>query len=255
MISVCMATYNGEHFIKQQIDSILPQLSVKDELIISDDGSSDGTLDIIDSYKDSRIKVLHHQKNTSLKSIKHSRSFFYVTENFENALKVAMGDYIFLSDQDDIWKNGRVKKMLHELEEYDCVMCNYSVIDSDSVLLCDKYYNGSPIKKSLLQNILASKFIGCCMAFNRSVLSYALPFPDKLLAHDFWIGCLANKKYKFTFLEEPLHFYRRTGTNVSPSVIGSQNSLLYKISYRVTFSFQIYKHILKKNISQGRKFK
>ena len=63
MISVCMATYNGERFIKEQIDSILPQLSEDDELIISDDGSTDRTLEIIASYKDKRIKVFHHHKN------------------------------------------------------------------------------------------------------------------------------------------------------------------------------------------------
>ena len=62
MISVCMATCNGERFIKEQIDSILPQLSQDDELIISDDGSTDKTLEIIASYKDVRIKVFHHNK-------------------------------------------------------------------------------------------------------------------------------------------------------------------------------------------------
>ena len=65
MISVCMATYNGERFIKEQIDSILPQLSQDDELIISDDGSTDRTLEIIASYKDERIKVFHHLNPTN----------------------------------------------------------------------------------------------------------------------------------------------------------------------------------------------
>lgn len=83
MTSVCMASYNGEKFIKQQIDSILYQLSDTDELIISDDGSSDKTIEIINSYNDSRIKLLNHEKNPSFSKIKYSRSFYYASANFE----------------------------------------------------------------------------------------------------------------------------------------------------------------------------
>ena len=96
MISVCMAIYNGEKYIKEQIDSILMQLSNEDELVISDDSSNDRTLDIIAEYNDRRIKVLHH-----IPAI--GNSFVKAKANFENALSVAKGDYIFLSDQDDVW--------------------------------------------------------------------------------------------------------------------------------------------------------
>lgn len=108
MISVCMATYNGGRFIKEQIDSILPQLSQYDELIVSDDGSTDRTLEIIASYKDERIKVFHHQKtgNKYYPTLK----VCYSTNNFENALKQAKGDYIFLCDQDDIWEKNKVEE-------------------------------------------------------------------------------------------------------------------------------------------------
>lgn len=74
MISVCMATYNGERFLNEQIDSILPQLSVYDELVISDDNSTDSTRDIIKSYQDSRIKFFHNEQRKG------------VTHNFEMAL-------------------------------------------------------------------------------------------------------------------------------------------------------------------------
>ena len=241
-----MATYNGARFIKQQIDSILPQLSADDELIISDDGSIDGTLDIIAKYNDERIKLLYHQKNPELTKIKLSRSFYYATENFENALKNAKGDYIFLADQDDIWKDNRVKKVLAELKCFDCVMCNYDVIDSNNRIIYEKFLKKNPISPSLIQNVITSRFIGCCMAFNRAVLHYILPFPKKLLAHDFWIGCLANKKFKFFFIDEPLHLYRRTGDNVSPSVTGSKNILLYRFFYRLIFLLQIFKRLLLK---------
>ena len=245
MISVCMATYNGGRFIKEQIDSILPQLSEDDELIISDDGSTDRTLEIIASYKDERIKIFHHQKNPEYAKIKHSRNFYYATSNFENALKQARGDYIFLSDQDDIWKSDKKEIMLEALvdSKADCVMCNFSVIDENRNVLIEKFYENSPISKNLVVNILKSKFLGCCMAFSRDLLQKALPFPVRLIAHDYWIGCLSEK---FIFLNEPLHFYRRYESNVSTSSEKSKNSLFAKVLFRFEFSKQLYKRMNEK---------
>ena len=91
MISVCIATYNGEKYIKEQLLSILPQLGKKDEVIISDDHSTDNTLDIVKGLNDNRIKIVMNNREKGY------------TSNFENALSYAIGDYIFLSDQDDIW--------------------------------------------------------------------------------------------------------------------------------------------------------
>ena len=86
-ISVCMATYNGEKYIAEQIRSILPQLSEDDEVIVSDDGSSDATLDIVRSFNDPRIRIVQNE-------LEHG-----YTKNFENALNHANGDIIFISDQ------------------------------------------------------------------------------------------------------------------------------------------------------------
>ena len=110
MISVCMATFNGEKYIKEQIQSILNQLSLDDEVIISDDGSSDKTLEVINHINDKRIKVF---TNT------HKHGF---THNFENALNHANGEYIFLSDQDDIWAEEKVNKVMESLIYNDLVI-------------------------------------------------------------------------------------------------------------------------------------
>ena len=98
MVSVCLASYNGEKFIKQQIDSILCQLGKHDEIIISDDSSTDRTVQIIKNYNDPRIKLIEDCK------------FQSPIFNLENALKQAKGDYIFLSDQDDFWESKNTKK-------------------------------------------------------------------------------------------------------------------------------------------------
>ena len=96
MISVCIATYNGEKYIKEQLDSILPQLKKLDEIIISDDKSKDKTLKIIKTLNDSRIKIFTNPKKGLI-------------SNFENAITKSSGDYIFLSDQDDIWHENKIQ--------------------------------------------------------------------------------------------------------------------------------------------------
>ena len=105
MLTVCIATYNGEKYIRQQLNSVLIQLGENDEVIISDDSSSDATVEIVRSFNDSRIKLLVDNKFSS------------PVRNFENALKYATGDYIFLCDQDDIWLPDKVKSMLPYLKK------------------------------------------------------------------------------------------------------------------------------------------
>lgn len=229
-----MATYNGERFIKEQINSILCQLSPCDELVISDDGSTDRTLEIIASYNDKRIKVLHHRKNPVLANVKHSRNFYYATENFENALKAAKGDYIFLSDQDDVWLPEKKEKMISAMEECgaDCVMCNFSIIDEKGIKTGEVGFSEPPNLKSFFSKVLHSRLIGSSMAFTKELLDFALPFPKSLIAHDFWIGCLAKK---MMFISEPLTLYRRYVGNVSSGIGKSPNSFFYKIAYRVKF--------------------
>ena len=99
MISVCIATYNGEPFIAAQLESIIAQLSPEDEIIISDDGSTDRTLEVVQALDFPCVRILHHEGEHG-----------YVS-NFENALRAARGDVIFLSDQDDLWKPGKVEQI------------------------------------------------------------------------------------------------------------------------------------------------
>lgn len=230
MTSVCMATYNGERFIKEQIDSILCQLSPDDELVISDDGSTDRTLEIIASYDDKRIKVLHH-KSFSSKSFKNSK-LPTVSFNFENALKIAKGDYIFLSDQDDIWLPNKIKKSIDALQSADFALSNFSVIDDDGNLKVKKFYKNNPIKKLLLKNILNPHFIGCCLCFDKFILQRILPFPKTTLSHDFWIGLVSMKFGKVSFIDEPLILHRVGNFNTSTACRPSKNSFFIKLKYR-----------------------
>lgn len=206
MISVCMTSYNGAKYIEKQIETILSNLDVEDELIISDDGSTDVTRDIISSFqsKDARVKLLEGPRQG-------------VIANFENAIKAAKGDYIYLSDQDDIWENDKVKNVQKYFEEKGCMLVIHDadIIDENEVVTETSFFRMRGSKSGVLNNIIKNSYIGCCIAFRREILEMVLPIPRNIEMHDQWIGIIAEMKGKVVFLDEVLFHYRRHGANVS----------------------------------------
>ena len=227
MISVCIASYNGGNFIEAQIRSILEQVGIHDEVIVSDDGSTDNTRKLVSSIGDGRIRLIVNDGPHS------------PVHNFENALRHAKGDYIFLADQDDVWLPGRVSEALQALATpgVECTVCNRIVIDrdgnTDNVLVLKEDFTLLPFHRILAHN----KYIGCCMAFSRRLLDTSLPFPPGLPMHDLWIGLLAHKEHKVRFIPRPLVAYRRHGNNVTTGK--SPFSLAYRVGYRVRLYFQL----------------
>ena len=234
-VSVCIATYNGEKYISEQINSILPQLSNHDEIVVSDDGSTDTTIEIIVSFHDDRIKLFHNNQ-------KHG-----VVYNFENALIHSQGDVIFLSDQDDIWQSDKVKNILPLFDNYDLVIHDAQLIDGDGNSLGKTYYSTLHHKTGFWANLWKTRWLGCCMAFKRNVLEECLPFPSNIVGHDYWIGMLGMIKFRYCFLDDILIYYRRHGGNVSSSSEKSRNSWLYKIfTKRFNLIIAIFKRVLLK---------
>jgi glycosyltransferase involved in cell wall biosynthesis len=221
MISVCIATYNGEKYIKIQIDSILKLLDINDEIIISDDGSNDNTVKIIRSYSDNRIKLFEKQK---------FRSPIF---NFENALRKASGDYIVLADQDDIWQNNKIEVIKEYLNNYDLVLSDANIIDSEGNEIYKSFYEINGSKQGLIKNIIKNSYLGCAMAFNRKILNKALPFPKDIPMHDWWLGLIGEIYGKIYFIDDKLISYRRHENNVSPTGEKSIYSLKQKIVFRL----------------------
>lgn len=248
MISVCLASYNGEKFIKEQILSILSQLEPNDELIISDDGSTDNTLSILQQIGDPRIKIFSNPYSDSYH--KYSCSHYKVTRNFENALSSAVGDYVFLSDQDDIWEYNKVSTFVTALQQCELVMSNHSIIDGSGNLVKQSAYSVNPISHCFFRNVIKMPFYGCCMAFRKELLKEILPFPKNLIMHDNWIGLYAClKKANIVYIEEPLIRYRRHQHNVSPTAQKNTNPMYFKIKYRSVILIQLlirYFHCIKK---------
>jgi len=220
MISVCIATYNGERYIKAQLDSILSQLSDGDEVIISDDGSTDRTVEIIKGYKAVNIILLEKQ------------SFRSPVFNFEHALKHAKNEFIFLADQDDLWREDKVEVMLKHLQNHDLVISDASIIDSEGHEIGDSFFKRNGSAPGLIRNLVKNSYIGCTMAFNRKVLKHALPFPKEIPMHDWWIGMIAELFGKTYFCEQKLTAYRRHESNASASAGQSPYRLWQKIQMR-----------------------
>lgn len=225
MISVCIATHNGAHYIKEQIESILCQLGTNDEIIISDDGSNDKTIDILLAFNDKRIIIYSFKQP---KKSKHSHT--YVCKNFENALKHAKGEYIFLADQDDWWMPDKVEKCVAALTNNILVVHQAEVCDRNLNFKGILMYKNNFVFKNYL-SLRRGKYYGCTLAFRKELLDYVLPFPMKLILHDQWIGCMAELKGDVYYERVPLIKYRLHGDNTSGGP--SPNTLFFQIWYRV----------------------
>lgn len=223
MVSVCMATYNGAEYIRQQLSSITAQLGADDEVIVSDDGSTDSTLAVIRSMGDSRVKTIEGPRRQS------------PVWNFENALRHAKGDYIFLADQDDVWKPGKVSTMMEWLRRYDCVVSDAEMADRDLNIIRKSYYGMHGTKPGRMYNLLVKNgYMGCCMAFTRRVLDASLPFPKDTPMHDLWIGNVAAFRFSLKFIGDRLVTYRCHGGNASFTATGKSGySTLRKLFIRL----------------------
>lgn len=215
-----MATYNGADYIKPQVDSILPQLSDQDELIISDDSSTDRTVEIVEQIDDSRIRLLRGST---------ARNPIF---NFENALKQATGDIIFLADQDDIWLPDKVRVMTEALTDCDLVVSDARIIDETGKVDPRSFYAAMHSGPGLLKNLCKNTFLGCCMAFRADVLDWALPFPKDVPMHDMWLGMVAEMFGSTRFCPQVLMQYRRHAENASSTLDPSPFSLLQKLRFR-----------------------
>lgn len=220
-ISVCMATYNGEKYIKEQLDSILYQLSEQDEVIISDDSSSDKTVEIVKFFNDSRIKIFENQK------------FKSPIFNFENALKYATGDIIVLTDQDDLWGNNKIEVIRNSFvdlaDDTVLVMFNGVCINDKGEIIYNSLFDYIGIHEGLIANIMKNSFIGCNIAFNKKLLDFALPFPADIPMHDMWLGSCAYIFGNVRFIDEKIFMYRLHDSNYT----GGKTTLSQKILWRL----------------------
>lgn len=226
-ISVCMATFNGAKFIVEQVRSVLDQISAKDELIVSDDGSTDATLDLLPH--DSRIRVVAGPRQGAY-------------ANFANALHKARGELIFLADQDDVWEPFKIARQSPVLTEAALCVSDAVVTDADGSVLQPSYLASGRFGPGLLRNFVRCGFLGCCMAFRRDLLDTAMPIPSGV-PHDWWLGMVATITGRVTFLPEPLVRLRRHGSNLSRAAGVSDRPISARLAERMKLGMALARTI------------
>ena len=229
-VSVCMATYNGGKYIKEQMDSILNQEfkdnpNVEMEIIVSDDGSKDDTIQIIQNYHDDRIKLYHHKNNVHHR---YNQALFAATHNFWYAISQATGDYIFLSDQDDVWYPWKIDVTLNVLLRQGGVCAvAFDVYDGG---LRNKIGTLVYPKPHFFTLTHKNSVCGFSCGLSREELKYLQPFPD-VPQHDTFIMLMALWRNKLYFVDRPCAIHRWSGVeNVS---ISSKRPIWFPLYYRL----------------------
>lgn len=217
-VSVCLAAYNGAAYIGAQVESILACPGV-DELLVSDDGSTDATLEVLHGVQDERLRLLRGPRRGPI-------------GNFEHLLGQARGAIVFLADQDDIWLPGKVAEMVAALEHADLVVCDCEVADERLRTLHPSFFSLHGSGPGLWRNLVRNSYLGCCMAFRRRVVERALPFPPRIAMHDWWLGLVAQSCGRVVFLDRRLVKYRRHRGSASSTAAPSRASTLQQLRWR-----------------------
>ena len=212
-IDVLMATYNGEKYLKEQIESILNQTYDNIRLVISDDCSKDGTKDILKQYeKDSRIEIHYHEKNQG-----------YI-KNFEYLLKQVKNEIYMLSDQDDVWMPEKIEKSYEVLikNNADLVFCDLEVVNENLETIYPSFNKFMLLERKINKyigsykvNYLYNCVTGCTVMSKAKWIEKILPIPtdSKYLIHDHWIGLIIALDGKMAYIPEKYIKYRQHGNN------------------------------------------
>lgn len=228
-----MATFNGATHVATQITSILKQLNAEDQLIVVDDQSTDNTVEIIRNFKDPRIQLAINPVNVG------------AALTFNRALMEALGDIVFLSDQDDRWHDRKVAEVVEIMEtgKLDLVVHDAAVMRGVEVVH-ESLFEMAGSSPGVIKNIVSNTFTGCCMAFRRDILRDVLPISAHIgIFHDAWIGVLAQYfGYKVAFVQISLMDFIRHGANASTL---KRRKIVPIIFDRIAFIIALLLHIFR----------
>ncbi len=212
LVSVALAAYNGSWYIRKQLNSILLQTFRDFELVVCDDASTDDTWDILCEYqeKDKRVRCYRNDKNLGF------------VKNFEKAAQLCGGDFIALSDQDDIWSENHLEVLIENRDKASLVFSESLGITADGSIMPHCFFSKnidtlfSFDKNDLFFFTLAWNFAqGCTMLVQRDLMNAALPFPDDIDFHDHWLSCVALVAGSgLHFVDTVTVYYRHHGGNV-----------------------------------------
>jgi glycosyltransferase involved in cell wall biosynthesis len=213
-ISILLSTYNGEKYLKAQLDSLYSQSYQDFKLIVRDDGSRDGTKEILNSYN---IELVDSSENVGVK------------KSFEKLLKYAFENtnakYFMFCDQDDVWNNDKIETTLKKMQELEklyeddiplLVHTDLEVVNESLETLSFSMWKSehiNPRANTLNKLLIQNTITGCTMMINRNLAMKSLSISSKAIMHDWWIGLVATTFGKIGFIEESTMKYRQHGKN------------------------------------------
>ena len=219
-----MATYNGEKYLVEQLDSIINQTYHNWNLLIRDDNSTDKTLEIIQNY---------HKKDKRIKILKDNKGNIGIVRNFEELLKSSESEFIMFSDQDDIWVENKLDMYLKMIEK---IKNKGFMIHSDAILfdknksniLKDTFISKKAINRGL-ENVFFNYFVqGATILISKEIKNFILPFPKEVYLHDRYIHLISELFFERIFVNKALIYYRQHGDNQ----IGAKNTIRELLSKR-----------------------
>jgi len=215
-ITILLATFNGAPYLSEQLDSLLAQTYTDWNLLIHDDNSDDETVEIIKKY------IEHYPEK--IKLIDDKTSYNSASANFASLLKHVTSEYVMFCDQDDIWTPSKIALTLEKMHSLEAdfpdlpllVHTDLKVVDKELNMIADSYWEYQHLHPSfdqlnalLIQNVIT----GCTVMINRQLRTKALPIPDDVIMHDWWLGLVASAFGKIGYLETATVLYRQHSSN------------------------------------------
>jgi glycosyltransferase involved in cell wall biosynthesis len=206
LVSIAMTTYNGARFLEKQLDSIYSQTYRNIEVFVCDDGSTDGTVRILEEYKNRYgLNYLINEKHLGF------------IKNFEKAIGLCKGKFIALADQDDIWLPQKIERLVQGIGDHSLIYSDASYIDENGTVFAPSirqftgniFFSGKPLYMLFFRNCVT----GCTILFKRELLDDGLPVPSEMPSHDWWLTIVACKKNGICPIDEPLVLYRKHESN------------------------------------------
>jgi glycosyltransferase involved in cell wall biosynthesis len=210
-LDILLPTYNGERFIRELMDSLLGQTYTNWKLLIRDDGSSDGTLNIVRSY----LEKYSHK----MIFIQDGQNHVGACQSYAALLMHSQSDYIAFCDQDDVWFPNKIELTLSRMLELDrlhnmpvLVHTDLKVVDGNLRILSDslwKYQRINPNRKNLNHLLIQNNVTGCATMINRKLKDISIPVPKEAIMYDWWIALVASAFGKIEYIDTPTLFYRQ----------------------------------------------
>lgn len=245
MIDILLATYNGEQFLHEQLDSILAQTYTDWQLFVRDDGSTDNTLDILQKYAE-----MYPQKITIYKDNLYNLGAMHSFEQL--LLKCAHNQYTMFCDQDDVWLPNKIELFVQKMHEVEAQFANLPLVVHGDMIVVDKnldsihpsFWQYSHIRPEILDDKLyflaiCNTITGCSCLFNNKAKQYMLPISKQAYMHDAWLGLTTLKnKGKIIPIFEPTMLYRQHNTNTLGAV--NYQKVRFDVAFKKKMATQVY---------------